>query len=91
MNDEGALHRRPRPQLSRRSEVTTGAGRVAPRFILEIPLECRGQAYLVAESFEDELRLRRWLRHALCRRQCLSAALTDLLDELDGRDELEAA
>jgi hypothetical protein len=64
---------------------------VPPRIVIEILLESRGCAHIVADSFEDELGLRRWLRHALDRRQSLTAAISDWLDELDARDERRAA
>ena len=86
MNDEGALYRRPRHQLSRRSEVSTGAGWVTPRLILEIPIECCGELRIVADSHENELRLRRWLRRALDRRSSLSEEIVRWLDELDERE-----
>lgn len=90
MNDEGALHRRPRHQLSRRSEGTTVRGRSEPRLVVEIPFEARGRVQIVADSFEDELRMRRWLRQALGRRGSLTTAIATWLDELDETDQRAA-
>lgn len=56
-----------------------------PRLVLEIPLECRGRVEIQADSLEDEIRLRMWLRRALIRRQSLSAAITEWLDSTEER------
>jgi hypothetical protein len=88
---ESARQGAPEDHLSRLNEVSTGVGQGTPRLILEIPLECRGKIHIVADSFEAELRLRRWLRYALVRREPLSEALIGFLDNLDARDERRAA
>ena len=67
------------------SERSTGP-RPAPRLVLEITYEGKGQPRIVADSHEDELRLREWLRKALRRRESLSEALEAWLDELDQRE-----
>jgi hypothetical protein len=59
---------------------------IAPRVVVEIPLESRAEPRIVADSHEDELRLRGWLRQALKRRESLSTALEKWLDCLDERD-----
>jgi hypothetical protein len=53
-----------------------------PRLAIVIPLEGQGRIMLDADTFEDELRLRAWLRRSTVFEQ-LPAVLTQLLDDLD--------
>jgi hypothetical protein len=53
-----------------------------PLLSVVVPLEERAQLVLFAESHEDELRLRAWLRRTPGLER-LQQALVDLLDELD--------
>lgn len=53
-----------------------------PRLVIVIPLESRGAIRLHADTYEDELRLRMWLRRSNVLAQ-LPAVLARLLDELD--------
>jgi hypothetical protein len=50
--------------------------------VIVIPLESRGAIRLHADTYEDELRLRMWLRRSNVLAQ-LPAVLARLLDELD--------
>lgn len=60
-----------------------------PQLLLALPYEGRARVFLVAETLEDERRLRHWLRaHALTD---LPDAVRELLDALDARDEPWAA
>jgi hypothetical protein len=61
-----------------------------PRLVIVIPLEGHGRILLDAETFEDELRLRGWLRRAPVFER-LPAILERLLDDLDLMDEERAA
>jgi hypothetical protein len=85
MNDEGALARRPRPEQVSRPRERSNEPR-PPALVIELPLEGFARIYLHANSREDEMRLRRWLRVAIKRRQSLSAALDQYLDHLDERE-----
>jgi uncharacterized protein YjiS (DUF1127 family) len=61
-----------------------------PAFVVRIELEQRARITLDAETYEDELRLRSWLRRS--RAMCvLPQVLERLLDDLDAKDagELE--
>jgi hypothetical protein len=61
-----------------------------PRLLIEYELERRsGLVMLIAETHEDELRLRSWLRRSEAF-AALPALLANLLDDLDQLDE-EAA
>jgi hypothetical protein len=53
-----------------------------PRLLVELQLENHGRIWLDAESYEDEVRLRRWLR-ASAAFERLVADLAKLLDDLD--------
>jgi hypothetical protein len=54
MNDEGALARRPRPDLSRRSDSSTGAGRLTQLQDWLIT------AHLMLEDARDDLNAEQW-------------------------------
>lgn len=64
-----------------------------PRFVVVVPIEGRPRLYVIADSREDELRLRGWLRRAAVFRQLpqLVDQLLDNLDERDGNGADEAA
>lgn len=79
MNDEAALPGRPATTSIAPSEGTTGRRRV-PELHLVVALEELPVVRVVADSLEDELRLRRWLRSQAARRR-LFDALLDGLDE----------
>jgi hypothetical protein len=58
-----------------------------PRLVITLELECdRRGVWLDAETYEDELRLRSWLRRTAAL-ATLSAFLEDVLDNLDRIDE----
>jgi hypothetical protein len=61
----------------------------APALLIELRLEETGRITLVADTHEDELRLRAWLRRSPAFER-LPAILQGLLDDLDQID-LEAA
>jgi hypothetical protein len=63
---------------------------VCPRLVIVVPLEGQGRIVLDAETFEDELALRSWLRRSAAFER-LPAILERLLDDLDRRDEGRAA
>jgi hypothetical protein len=54
-----------------------------------LELEEPGRVILDADSYEDELRLRRWLRRSTAFRN-LPALLERLLDDLDELDRMAA-
>ena len=54
-----------------------------------LALEQPGRITLVAETYEDELRLRSWLRRSAAFRR-LPALLDRLLDDLDDQDRIAA-
>jgi hypothetical protein len=60
-----------------------------PELIVRLPLEGKGLVFLAADSLEDELRLRSWLRRC-GRLDELAAFLERLLDELDDYDRSTA-
>lgn len=64
--------------------------RRSPRLVLVLPLEQRGRVYLVADSREDEQRLRQWLRRTR-ELDATVASLARLLDDLDENDRRSAA
>jgi len=66
------------------------SSRLAPALHLILRLEEPGEAILAADSHEDELRLRAWLRRTHAVEQ-IPAILERLLDELDDRDLGQAA
>jgi len=70
------------------SKVPRKPGR-HPRVIIVLELEQPGQIVLDADCYEDELRLRGWLRRARAFRQ-LPANLERLLDDLDAVDRRAA-
>ena len=80
MNDEAALPGRP-DILSYRD--CSSDRRRAPGLHLEVALEELPVIRLVAESLEDEVRLRRWLASPAARRRLFNAML-------DGLNELAA-
>ena len=84
MNDEAARQGRPANDLSRRSEITTRSG--LPRLILELPIEGRARLRIDADSYEDEIRFRLWLRRALARRESFSQSLGDWLNLVELED-----
>jgi hypothetical protein len=79
MNDEGALHRRPRLQLHRDSEGSSGVGRLPPRIDVRLELEELPVVHVTADSESDEARLREWLTLASVRRR-LHEQLDDAID-----------
>jgi hypothetical protein len=65
--------------------------RRTPRLVIEYELERRqGLVMLIAESYEDELRLRSWLRRSEAF-AALPVLVQNLLDDLDRLDEENAA
>jgi hypothetical protein len=84
MNDERRL---PAPSAAinlAASEGSSAAGlQRAPELLFAVTLEGLPTMRIVADSFEDELRLRRWLRSPGSRRRLLDAVL-------DGLNELAA-
>jgi hypothetical protein len=62
----------------------------APRLIVELPFEQRGRILFDCETFEDEKRLRLWLRHSEALHG-LPETLERLLDDLDDIDTFWAA
>jgi len=65
------------------------APRGTPALHVLLPLEESGRIVLAADTFEDELRLRSWLRRSSAL-QALPEILARLLDDLDEHDR-EAA
>jgi hypothetical protein len=59
--------------------------RPPPELILRLPLEEAGKIILAAETREDELRLREWLRRSRAM-AALPGILERLLDDLDAVD-----
>jgi hypothetical protein len=59
--------------------------RDAPTLVIELALEELGRVQIRADSREDEVRLRLWLRHC-SRLPTLVAALESYLDYLDERE-----
>lgn len=57
-----------------------------PRIIVEIPIEGKFRPRILADTHEDELRIRGWFRAALQRRAPFSDELERWLDELDEHD-----
>lgn len=80
MNDEAARQGGP-PTHSIRAQTL----HQAPALIVRLPLEQPGQILLDAASYEDELRLRAWLRRSSAMR-ALPGILGRLLDDLDARE-----
>ncbi len=64
-------------------------GHRPPWLLVTLALEQPGRISLVAESYEDELRLRSWLRRSAAFRR-LPALLDRLLDDLDDVDRMAA-
>jgi hypothetical protein len=60
-----------------------------PELRVRIPLESYGQLVLDCDSYEDELRLRVWLRRSDALER-LALVLARLLDDLDERDGMVA-
>ncbi len=58
----------------------------APALVIRMELEEFPVILVQADSFEDELRLRRWLRRARAF-DSLREQLEDVLDRLDGLEE----
>jgi hypothetical protein len=54
-----------------------------PRLVIVVPLEGIANVRFDADSHDDELRLRSWLRAALGRREPFNRGLERLLDALD--------
>ena len=63
--------------------------RPRPRLVIIVPLEEKGRIVLEAGTYEDELRLRTWLRRSRAF-AVLPEALARILDDLDNADQ-EAA
>jgi hypothetical protein len=59
---------------------------VKPRLLITVPLEGHGTIVLLAETFEDEMRLRAWLRRSKAF-AALPALVERLLKDLDRIDE----
>jgi hypothetical protein len=64
-------------------------GTCRPALHIELPLESRGRIVLNAANYEDELRLRHWLRGSREWRG-LPEIVGRLLDDLDEHDAREA-
>lgn len=62
---------------------------VRPTLRIEIPLEGNGDVYLDADTYEDELRLRSWLRRSRLLDD-LAVILVRLLDDLDTLSDRKA-
>jgi hypothetical protein len=60
-----------------------------PRLVVVLKLEQPGHIVLDADTYEDELRLRQWLRRSTVLRN-LPALLARLLDDLDDGDRIAA-
>jgi hypothetical protein len=84
VNDDERLASARRHRHFHRDRTTRG-GRPAPVLVIEIPLEGSGRAQIRAESYEDERRLRLWLRHT-SRLPTLAVALERCLNFLDERE-----
>jgi len=80
VNDEGRLHSAPATSLNQAPQGYRGARR-PPELHLTMGLEDLPTVRLVAETLEDEIRLRRWLRSTAAKRR-LFDALLDGLDDL---------
>jgi hypothetical protein len=65
-------------------------GRRPPRLCIDLELEQPGIVALLAETYEDELRLRAWLRRSPQFRR-LPELIERLLADLDDADRREAA
>jgi hypothetical protein len=63
--------------------------RQRPELIVRVPLEGEGRIILAADTLEDGLRLRSWLRRC-GRLDDLAAVLIRLLDDLDEHEEAAA-
>jgi hypothetical protein len=61
-----------------------------PALVVTLPLEGIGRIVFVAASYEDELRLRRWLRTS-DEFAALPSILERLLDDMDEHDDEDAA
>ena len=57
------------------NEFTPPTTRRPPSLVITVPYESRGQVVLIAESYEDEIRLKTWIGK--------SGVLHRLADELD--------
>ena len=87
MTHENPFRGSRRPPTSDQPDGSSDPGRAAPSLLIEIPLEGKARVRIVADSVEDERRLRRWLRAALVRRgHVLATDLITLCDELDRRE-----
>lgn len=75
---------------ARRRQRPSPACRRPPALHVVIPLEQPGKILFDAETFEDELRLRSWLRRSSAF-EALPGILTRLLDDLDEHDTKAAA
>lgn len=73
-----------RRPLTNDCDETSTSG--APALVIEIPFESRARLPIRADTHEDEVRLREWLRFALRRRESLTQALSRYLDQLDERE-----
>jgi hypothetical protein len=76
--------------MPRRSVAPPGALPGPPELVIRVPLEGSGEMMLSAQTHEDEVRLRRWLRRSMAV-HALPELLTQLLDDLDRADQQEAA
>jgi hypothetical protein len=82
MKDEEARQGLPATTQIAALESSNGAGlQRAPKLLFAVTLEELPTFRIVADSLEDELRLRRWLRSSGARRRLLDALL-DGLDEI---------
>jgi hypothetical protein len=61
-----------------------------PELIVRVPLEGHGRITFDADSHENELRLRRWIRHSHVL-EALPDLVAQLLDDLDRHDRRDAA
>jgi hypothetical protein len=59
-----------------------------PRLVLELPIEGKARLRINADSYEDEIRFRVWLRRALIRRESLSESLRDWLDLIELEEDV---
>jgi hypothetical protein len=87
MNDNG--HRHVPAAANPISSHANDSGRNPPALHIVLRLEQPAELVLAAETLEDEVRLRSWLRRSRAL-QALPAAVERLLDELD-RDDLRRA
>jgi hypothetical protein len=72
-----------RPSRGRSETAGRRRPECTPRLIVEIPIEGKARLRIEADSYEDEVRFRLWLRRALARRESLSESLGNWLDLIE--------